>query len=236
MLEVCAVFGLAIQKSIIRKNLTNEMYTTSGKDSHENFDPYQIIRLPEARLEFPAHENRAKTVVLFNYYSPSDGAFPTFLQINNGKQYKDLALVDHPLLSKLTMPSVKESNYQLFQRVQEFASIDDFIDYINRNKVKLTADKVAAENYKLGKDSYIPLENLIDLSDTDYILTSYLTPIRIGKWSEFRHTFNLSDYQPNEENKIEGRIVFLTQKDKNPYFYIGEVHVNYKQNNSSNSQ
>lgn len=138
-------------------------------------------------------------------------------------------LIMHPLLYSLSWPSFHSDSLTLFQRQKNFSSLEAFlskppsIDQIMIDDAVITlTDGQFSKCSKL--DEYTPEIP----ASINYLLTSFLPTVESKGWFYYQTTFDATTAQVNQDGELIWIIIVPTASETNP-FYLGDIHVDYRQ-------
>lgn len=190
--------------------------------------PHQTIDRDLVEFTTKSQEYRGTTEVKFTY-RPDRNHHRAYLGIRVKNHQRQLALITHPLLSKLTWQrySVVQPNITLYQRTERYPDIDHIQTSLPPAQ-ELAVDSIIAELWKLDPRQYTLLDSLTSLDGINYIVTSYTPPLPDGSWLHYSQTFDTSDAYVNADTNMEWRIYVPDANKGSVPFLMSSVAIDYK--------
>jgi len=180
--------------------------------------------------------DKTNTVVQFPYYFSTPHQ-PLFLNLQTNPGTNEvIILVDHPIIEKIkTWSKIVSKDLVLYQREQQFSSIDNFINSPPKSG-KVVADSALIFNKKIKPDANIlSLGEWTSETDFDYFLTTYHEPTIKDYYNIAEFSVDASDGYLKEcgEDKDDCHPTLTWKLDMpnsgDETLFLGEVHVDFRQ-------
>lgn len=183
----------SIESRLVPALFKPEQIGYSRVASKPSFESIKAQYFPiEFTTSLPPH---TKTVRVELILSCEPSCQQVWLVVENN-QLQENILVDHQGIRQLPYFFVSNGFYQFYQRQLSFANLDEYLDAGLPGN--LFTEKAMADNFfKLGKQTSLLEENL-DLSEADYVLTTYQFPKHHGEWY-FARDIDVSDYDLSQK-------------------------------------
>ena len=135
-----------------------------------------------------------------------------------------ILLINHPVLSNLDWSYKENVNYTLFQKKPTYKSVEEFFKNPPLEET-IYADPLIAERVTLTGVSVKPLSEEIDLSEADYILSTYHHSYKEGEFTVSEAIVDASNAYLTE-GKLTWALHFPQVSEENPLQLKG-VDVTY---------
>jgi hypothetical protein len=132
----------------------------------------QIVIAPTAYFETEVFRDLSKTIVKTIFKPPAE-ATEIWLTLETDSSAKQvLVLISHPLLDNLDWPHRESRDYTLFQRKSVYKSVEEFLSN-PPSEATIIVDPLIEHMGVISAGNIVPLESDTDLSEADYILTTF---------------------------------------------------------------
>ena len=166
----------------------------------------------KALVQVPfAFDENNQTPVLYVGYTPLD------------PDARRDVLISHPLMENLGWQKIVEGDFSLYQREAKFKSIGDLLT--NLPEKGLAVDTYAEVVFDELEFQH-HLNDMPNLEEIDYILTSYKAAELRNGVRYFKSEIDIEPASINEQNQIEWYVRAPNPDMENPYL-IGPINVEY---------
>ncbi len=134
-------------------------------------------------------------------------------------------LIYHPQLDQLTWDYLSQDSLRLYQKTPSYDSISDFIS--NPPPTRYATDLHLNRQYPQLTHAGATNE-FLDLTQYDYILTSYQPSTPQSNYFIYQNTIDVSNAQLNDINEIEWYLRSFQVTTQNPY-QVGKINIEFIQ-------